>query len=157
MHQMINLTFINRIFSLTTIFCFLLIIYGCSNKKEEILITDNWVRSTPPGETVGAAYLTMKSNRDLTLVSIDSPAADSIEIHSMIMENGIMKMRQMDNLNLKAGESVKLEPNGFHLMLFDLKHPLVSGQNVTFNLHFKDPQGKIINESISSPISDSKE
>ena len=105
--------------------------------KNLVSITDAWVRPTNPGQEVGAAYMTFLSKQDMTLVSIESSVTDSVEIHNMTMENGVMKMRMLENLALKAGEPYKLAPGGFHLMLFDLKKPLTTGEQVSFTLHFK--------------------
>ena len=102
-----------------------------------VSISEAWVRPTNPGQEVGAAYMTFLSKQDLTLVSIESSVTDSVEIHNMTMENGVMKMRMLENLALKAGEPYKLAPGGFHLMLFDLKKPLTLGEQVRFTLHFK--------------------
>jgi copper(I)-binding protein len=55
----------------------------------------------------------------------------------MTMENGVMKMRMLEKLPLKTGEPYKLAPGSFHLMLFDLKKPLIAGEQVSFVLHFK--------------------
>ena len=72
--------------------------------SELVSITDAWVRSTNPSQEVGAAYMTFTSKQDLTLTSINSDVTDSVEIHNMTMENGVMKMRMMENLPLKAGK-----------------------------------------------------
>ena len=105
--------------------------------KNLVSITNAWVRPTNPGQEVGAAYMTFLSKQDMTLVSIESSVTNSVEIHNMTMENGVMKMRMLENLALKAGEPYKLAPGGFHLMLFDLKKPLTTGEQVSFTLHFK--------------------
>jgi periplasmic copper chaperone A len=105
--------------------------------KNPVSISDAWVRPTNPGQEVGAAYMTFLSKQDMTLASVESNVTDSVEIHNMTMENGVMKMRMLENLALKAGEPYKLAPGGFHLMLFDLKKPLTVGEQVTFTLHFK--------------------
>lgn len=106
-------------------------------KKNLVSISDAWVRPTNPGQEVGAAYMTFLSKQDLTLVSLESSVTDSVEIHNMTMENGVMKMRMLENLGLKAGEPYKLAPGGYHLMLFDLKKPLTAGEQVSFTFHFK--------------------
>lgn len=115
--------------------------------KEPLTITNAWVRATNPGQEVGAAYMTLVSKQDMTLVSIVSSVTDSVEIHNMTMENGVMKMRMLDKLPLKAGEPYKLAPSGFHLMLFDLKKPLIVGEEVSFTLHFKTNNKKTKNNS----------
>ena len=130
----------------------LFVFLSACNTKAEVSMTDAWVRANAPGQTVGAAYMTLKSAQDSTLVSVETAVAGSVEIHSMTMDNGVMKMRMLDELVLKAGKSERLAPGGFHLMLFDLKKPLKTGENVTFKLSFKDKANKISIQTIALPI-----
>jgi len=115
--------------------------------KELVSVTDAWVRATNPVQEVGAAYMTFLSKQDMTLVSIKSSVTESVEIHNMTMKNGVMKMRMLEILPLKSGEPFKLEPGGFHLMLFDLKKPLFVGEQVSFILYFKTINKKTNNPS----------
>ncbi len=108
-----------------------------STIQNAISIKDAWVRPSHPGQDVGAAYMTLTSTQDVTLVRVESDVSNSIEIHSMTMQNGVMKMRMLDNLPLIAGKPYKLEPGGFHFMLFDLKKTLAVGESVNFVLYFK--------------------
>ena len=133
------------------IIVFYILLSACSTKAE-VSITEAWVRANSPGQTVGAAYMTLKSAQDSTLVSVETAVAGSVEIHSMTMDNGVMKMRMLDELVLKAGKSERLVPGGFHLMLFDLKKPLKTGENATFKLSFKDKTNKISIQTIALPI-----
>lgn len=128
------------------------ILIGCSKPIPEITVTENWVRATVEGQDVGAAYMTITSASNTTLVKVDSSVSDSVEIHSMSMENGVMKMRMLEELALKANTPNKLAPGGFHLMLFDLKNQLEAGKQVEFTLHFKNPSGKENTVVINSPI-----
>jgi copper(I)-binding protein len=133
------------IFSLT-------LLSSCGKPSPSVQISDNWVRATEDGQDVGAAYMTLTSNTDTTLTSVESSVSDSIEIHSMTMDNGVMKMRMLDELALKAGKPTELAPGGYHLMLFDLKKALKAGEEVSFTLHFKDAQGKETVVNVNSPI-----
>ena len=119
---------------------------------DKLAVSDAWVRATAPGQQVGAAYMTLKSNADITLTKVQSDITGSVEIHEMAMKNGVMKMRMKDSLPLPAGKPFKLEPGGFHLMLFDLKKPLKPGEQVAFTLEFEDRNGKIETQKISAPI-----
>ena len=118
----------------------------------DVTITDAWARATRPAQKVGAAYMTLQSLQDATLVKIESPAAGTVEIHSMTMNDGVMKMRRLEELPLSGGESVKLAPGGFHLMLFDLAKPLQAGETVPFTLHFKDSAGNTSTVQTQAPI-----
>ena len=122
------------------------------NAMADVTISDAWVRANVPGQSVGAAYMTLNSPQDSTLVYIESTAAGSVEIHSMSMNNNVMKMRKLEQLPLKAGKVEKLSPGGFHLMLFDLKKPLKIGDKAKFTLCFKDKVGNITHQDVMLPI-----
>jgi periplasmic copper chaperone A len=49
----------------------------------------------------------------------------------------MMGMRQIDALPLLAGETVSLEPGGYHLMLLELAEDLVPGQEFDLTLEFE--------------------
>lgn len=118
----------------------------------EVKMTDAWVRASNPGQSVGAAYVTLSSPQDVTLVYVETERAGSVEMHSMTMENGIMKMRSMEELPVPAGKLVKLAPGGLHLMLFELPTPFKTGEQVKFRLCFKDKQGKITDQFVAMPV-----
>lgn len=120
--------------------------------QAQVQISQAWTRATAPGQQVGAAYMTLQSKTDMWLEKVESPVAGSVEIHSMTMKDGVMQMRMMEKLALKANQPEKLEPGSFHLMLFDLKKPLKVGESVDFTLHFKDSAGKDRVQQLVSPI-----
>jgi copper(I)-binding protein len=124
---------------------------ACS-AQADVAITEAWVRANAPGQSVGAAYMTLNSPQDSTLVFVETPTAGSVEIHSMRMENNVMKMRMLEELPIKAGKPERLAPGGFHLMLFDLKSPLKVGEKVTFKLCFKNKANEITHQNITLPI-----
>lgn len=134
----------------------LLVLSACDSKTNtEVAISDAWVRKNAPGQEIGAAYMTLNSPTKSTLVYAEAiDAAGSVEIHSMSMDNGVMKMRMLDELILEPNTPVALKPGSFHLMLFDLKAPLESGENVVFRLCFKDEEGNIIEKMVTAPVKD---
>ncbi len=132
----------------------ILLMSACtSDSNTDVAITDAWVRKNAPGQTVGAAYMTLNSPIKNTLVYAEAvDAAGSVEIHSMTMQGGVMKMRMLEELILEPNQSVALKPGDFHLMLFDLKVPLEIGNNITFRLCFKDIDGNITEQIITAPV-----
>jgi copper(I)-binding protein len=136
---------------LSVMFIASILISACS-KQDSIEIKNQWVRASNDGQDVSAAYMTIVSNEDTSLIAIDSDVADVIEIHIMSMENGVMKMRMLDTFDLIAGKPTELSPGGFHLMLFDLKKPLAAGKEAHFTLHFKNKAGQEKTISVTSPI-----
>lgn len=134
----------------TSLLCF------TATAMAEVTITDAWVRATAPGQKVGAAYMTLTSDADSTLVAVASPNAGEVEIHSMTMNNGVMKMRMLKALPLTANKPEKLAPGGFHLMLFDLKAGLKAGEKVKFVLDFKDQADKVTQQTVELPIKEAQ-
>lgn len=108
----------------------------------DVSVNHAWVRSTAPGQPVGAAYMQLVSDSDTVLVSASSPVAKTVEMHEMSMNGDVMKMRQLKQIELKAGQKVSLEPGGLHLMLIDVKHQIKPDEIVPIQLEFKDKSGK---------------
>ena len=119
---------------------------------DAVRISHAWASSTVPGQEVGAAYMVLQSSTNASLTGVASPAAGSVEIHKMSINNGVMEMRMLETLPLPAGKAVKLEPGGFHLMLFDLKKPLKVGEELALTLKVTDEAGKLRTQEVRVPI-----
>jgi copper(I)-binding protein len=107
-------------------------------KAGDLTIASPWARATPKGAEVGAAYLEIR-NAGATPDTLTGGSADfaKVEIHEMSMKDGVMTMRELkDGLAIPAHGAVKLSPSGYHVMLADLKSPLVKGQTVKITLTF---------------------
>ena len=100
-------------------------------------IEQPWARPTAPRQSVGAAYMRLRSPGGDRLLGGSSPAAGRVEVHEMRMDGDIMRMREREALDLPAGEVVTLAPGGLHVMLIDLAAPLAAGQRVPLLLRFE--------------------
>ncbi len=97
-----------------------------------------WARATAPQQKVGGAYVTLISPGDDRLVGVSSPVAGRAEVHEMRMDGNVMRMREVEGgLALPAGKVVALAPGGYHIMLVELKQPLVAGQVIPMQLRFR--------------------
>jgi periplasmic copper chaperone A len=121
--------------------------------KGGVTVAHPWVRATPGGATVGAAYLEIKSAAGVEdrLLGASSPVAGKVEVHTHLNEDGVMKMRRVDAVALKPGASHLLQPSGDHIMLMDLKGPLKEGDMVALTLTF-EKAGAISVEATVEPI-----
>ena len=109
-------------------------------KAGSIEIKHPWARATPKGAAVAGGYLTIVNTGAAAdrLVGGSSPAAGKFEIHEMKMEQGVMKMRPLDQgLEIKPGATVELKPGSYHLMFLQLKAPFEQGQRVKGTLVFE--------------------
>ena len=109
---------------------------------DDVKVTKAWARATAPGQDSASIQLTITSKKDATLTGVESGSAKSGEIHSMVMEGGMMKMRALDSLPLPAKTPVTLGENGNHLMLIGLTKPLKAGRKLPFAVTVKFADGR---------------
>ena len=105
-----------------------------------IHIAQPWARATPKGASAGAAYLTItnKGTAPDRVSCVSSDDSAKCQIHTMTMDNGVMKMRPVEGgLEIKPGQTVTLKPGGLHVMLVELKHPLEQGKAAEATLQFE--------------------
>ena len=128
-----------------------------SFKLGEIDIGHPYARPTREGQMVGAGYLKLANKGPVDrLVSATSPAAGSVEIHSMSMEGDVMKMRQVDAIEIATGQTVELKPGGYHLMLMGLKAPLKVGDKFPLTLKFEKSGEVVVTVNVEEPKSKSQ-
>jgi copper(I)-binding protein len=96
-----------------------------------------WARASS-GKT-GAIYLTINNAgpTDDQLLSAATAVADKVQLHTEINDNGVMKMRPVAAIDVKAHGQTILAPGGLHIMLIGLKHPLKEGDNFPLTLTFE--------------------
>lgn len=111
-----------------------------------------WVRATVPGQQGTGGFMRLKAQEPLTLVGVRSPAAGVSEVHEMKMEGDVMRMRAISALPLPAGKTVELKSGGYHLMLQQLKAPLLKGSEVPVTLEFKDAKGELSRLHLQLPV-----
>lgn len=90
--------------------------------------------------SMGAAYLMITNNGDDAdrLVSVSTDVAEVVEIHEVTMTDNVMEMSPLhDGLEIPAGESVSLEPGGYHIMLIGLTKSLIAGEDYELTLSFE--------------------
>ena len=100
-----------------------------------------WARATVQGQKATGAFMKITAKEGMRLVGALSPVAGVSEVHEMKMEGDVMKMRALPGLDLPAGKTVELKPGGYHVMLMDLKAPLVKDSKVLVTLLLKDAKG----------------
>ncbi|HZQ11988.1 MAG TPA: copper chaperone PCu(A)C [Pseudolabrys sp.] len=108
-------------------------------------ISAPWARATPKGASVGGGYLTITNTGAAAdrLIGGSSAVAGRFELHEMKMDNGIMKMRPAaGGIEIKPGQTVRLEPSGYHVMLVGLKDQLKQGDHFKATLEF-EKAGKV--------------
>jgi copper(I)-binding protein len=126
----------------------MLVSAAVSAQTGDVQITDAWARATPGGAQSAAAYVTVESPSGDKLTGVSTPAAQKADIHSMTMDNGVMKMRQVDAVDLPPGQKVTLKPGGYHIMMTGLAKPLEVGQSFPMTLDFAKAGAKQVTVTV---------
>jgi len=108
----------------------------------EVKVSDAWTRATAPGQDSAMVQLVITSKQAAKLVGVSSKIAQTAELHSMVHEGGMMKMRQVEAVELPAGKAVDLGEEGYHLMLIGLKNPVKEGAKIEIVLTVRLANGK---------------
>lgn len=110
---------------------------ACANVCAQVVVKDAWVRTTVAQQKATGAFMQLTAERDTRLVEVHSPVAGIAELHNMSVDHDVMRMRQVEGINLPAGISVALKPGAYHIMLMDLRRPLGEGQRIPITLVFE--------------------
>ena len=103
-----------------------------------VTIAGPWSRAMPPNAPNGAAYFRVENRGGSDrIVSARTDIAETVELHTHEMEDGMMKMRQVESIEVPAEGEVLLKPHGLHAMLFGLKQPLADGESFDLTVVFE--------------------
>lgn len=119
---------------------------------DEVKVKDAWTRATAPGQDSAMVQLVITSKKAAKLVGVACKDASTAEFHSMVMEGDLMKMRQVDAIDLPAGKSIDLGEAGYHLMLIGLKKPLEAGKKTNCEMVVRGADGKDTKVQVISKI-----
>jgi copper(I)-binding protein len=91
-------------------------------------------------------------DKDVKVMKADNPASKLTELHTHINDNGVMKMRPVAAIEIKAKGETKLQPGGLHVMLINLKAPMKEGDVVPITLTFDDGSSKNVDAKVMKPV-----
>lgn len=121
--------------------------------QAQVTVHDAWVRGTVPMQKSSGAFMQLSADKETRLVDAKSPVANVVELHEMVMDNDVMKMRQIPGLDIVPGRVLELKPGGYHVMLINLKVQLKGGDVVPITLTFEDPKTKArFTQEVKAPV-----
>lgn len=120
---------------------------------DNITVQDPYVRLAPPNAPATGAFMVIKNNGDkeVKVLKADNPASRVTELHTHLNEGGVMKMRPVPSIDIKAKGEAVLKPGGLHVMLIDLKAPMKEGDSVPITLTFDDGSSKQVEAKVVRP------
>ena len=118
-----------------------------------IEISGLYVKAPAAGRDVTGGGMTVTATGgDVRLVAVSSEAAERVELHTMEIEDDMMRMRQVDGFDIADGETLSLEPGGPHLMLFGFDQSLAAGDSAEMLFTFRGDDDQDITLNYSAEI-----
>jgi periplasmic copper chaperone A len=113
--------------------------------------------ATPSAGTTGAVYFRSIRNRSEAadrLVAASSPVATRVGLHTMSMDGNVMRMREVQAIELPPRSETKMghaQNSGYHLMLEGLKAPLKDGDRFDLTLRFEKAGERTVQIWVQTP------
>ena len=122
------------------LFCFIQNSWSDDFIINNIVINKPWIKSIYSGQKVTSGYLEIINNSksDDVLLSIESNFAKNNQIHSVNIQNDVMKMKYLKSgLLIKKKSKISLKPGALHLMFSDVNEELKNKKYLYIKLNFK--------------------
>lgn len=124
-----------------------------AGSADSVSVVDPYVRLLPPGAKATAAFMLLKNagDADAKLVKAESAAAKKVELHTHLDEGGVMKMRPVQAIDIKAKGETALKPGSFHIMMIEPAAGMKEGDKIAVTLGFGDGSSKNIEAVVRKP------
>ncbi len=125
-----------------------------AGSADNVAVQDPYVRMAPPNAPATGAFMVIRNNgdKDVKVLKADNPASRVTELHTHINDGGVMKMRPVPAIEIKAKGEAVLKPGSLHVMLIDLKAPMKEGDSVPITLTFDDGSSKTVDAKVVRPV-----
>ena len=125
-----------------------------AGSADNVSVQDPYVRLAPPNAPATGAFMVIKNNgdKDVKVVKADNPVSKVTELHTHLNEGGVMKMRPVPSIEVKAKGEAVLKPGSLHVMMIDIKAPMKEGDVVPITLSFDDGSTKQVDAKVVRPM-----
>ncbi|QYJ87924.1 copper chaperone PCu(A)C [Shewanella mesophila] len=114
------------------------------------MLVEGYIRAMPPSVPNTAAYFTlMNHGPEIKLVGVETAIAKEAQLHTIVEEAGVIKMKQRMSFTIAAHGNLELAPSGDHVMLLGLKQPLKVDEDVDLTLKFDDGTEQVISIKVT--------
>lgn len=121
---------------------------------DNVTVQEPYVRLAPPNAPATGAFMVIKNNgdKDVKVVKADNPVSKVTELHTHLNDGGVMRMRPVAAIDVKAKGEAVLQPGGLHVMMINLLTPLKEGDSVPITLTFDDGSSKKVDAKVVRPV-----
>ena len=113
-----------------------------------------YVRLAPPNAPATGAFMVIRNggSKDVKVLKAANPVSKVTELHTHLNDGGVMKMRPVPAIDIKAGGEAVLKPGGLHVMMIDLQAPMKEGDVLPITLTFEDGSSKQVDAKVVRPV-----
>lgn len=128
------------------------VIASCSSSTG-VDVNDPWGRPTAGDAPNTAFYMDLTSEGESdVLLSAASDACGMVQVHETQMVDDQMSMSEVPGgIPLPEGETVALEPGGYHIMCMQVPEPITIGESVDLELTFETAGSVSVSAEIREP------
>ncbi|OIN27359.1 copper chaperone PCu(A)C [Vibrio barjaei] len=121
-------------------------------------VNNAYARATPPNATTSAVFATIENtgDKDRIIVEAASQASSVVELHDVIMDGDVMKMRQVKSITVPANGQTILKPGSLHIMLLDVEKPMKEGETINVELTFANGEVQVLTVPVKKVMSGMK-
>lgn len=112
-------------------------LFSSLSLAQDLELKHGHVRIMPPGQPNTAAFLTLKNttDKDIVLHKVSSSVAKKSEYHTHTKnDKGVMAMRQVMTVTIKANSAFEFKSGAHHIMLMGLQKSLNEKDKVNISL-----------------------
>lgn len=118
----------------------------------DVVVDKVFVGESVPGQTSATLELNITTVQPATLLSLSSPLAKEIEIHSMVLHKGQMLVRIVDRLPMPAHRTTTFGSHQLFLMMVGLKKELNVGDKVPVSLVVQYAGGRVQTIAVDAEV-----
>ncbi|WP_316859804.1 copper chaperone PCu(A)C [uncultured Cohaesibacter sp.] len=116
-----------------------------------ISVADPFARASAGRANAGGGFMTISNSGEADrLIAAHADVGEITELHTHIKEGDVMRMRQVEAINVPANGSVALKPGSYHVMFMKLKAPLKEGETFPLELTFEKAGNVTIDVVVAS-------
>ena len=119
----------------------------------DLTVTAPWARASGAMARAGAAFMMIGNAGPADrLIAAHADVSERIELHTHIMEDGVMRMREVEGgIVIGAESDTMLEPGGLHVMFLGLDGPFEEGTSFPLTLTFEQAGEVTVDVQVRSP------
>ena len=120
----------------------------------DVEISNIYAKATPPNAQNSAMFFDIKNNTDkaIKLIGASSPASKTSELHTHQHVDGMMKMVQVENIEVPAMGETHLKPGGLHVMLMGINAPIKEGDKLEATFEFDNGEKIFVKDIEAKPV-----